>query len=77
MANELELSVTASCWGQVWTRPGLELKTRSLLNIAMLSVLNRGEELGTHVRGALNNGQFRPISSFDDDNGHLSVDCGG
>lgn len=49
--------MSASCWGMVWTRPGLELKTRSLLNIAMLSVLNRGEELGTHVRGALNNGQ--------------------
>ena len=40
----------------MWTRPGLELKTRSFLNIAMLCCQNRATELATHVRGALNNG---------------------
>lgn len=48
--------VTESCWGSIWTRPGLELKTRSLLNIAMLCALNRSTELGVHCRGALSNG---------------------
>lgn len=48
--------VTEACWGSVWTRPGLELKTRSLLNIAMLCALNRPTELGVHVRGAVRNG---------------------
>lgn len=48
--------VTESCWGSIWTRPGLELKTRSLLNLAILCALNRSPELGVHVRGALNNG---------------------
>ena len=48
--------VTEYCWGWVWTREGLERKTRSLLNIAMLSVLNRPNELKLHVRGALRNG---------------------
>jgi 4-carboxymuconolactone decarboxylase len=48
--------VTESCWGSIWTRPGLELKTRSFLNIAMLCCQNRGTELATHVKGALNNG---------------------
>ena len=48
--------VTEYCWGAVWGRPGLERKTRSLLNLAMLSALNRPDELKLHVRGALNNG---------------------
>ncbi|MGH3280911.1 MAG: 4-carboxymuconolactone decarboxylase [Trebonia sp.] len=48
--------VTEYCWGTVWTRDGLEPKTRSLLNLAMLTALNRSHELGVHVRGALNNG---------------------
>jgi 4-carboxymuconolactone decarboxylase len=48
--------VTESCWHSIWSRPGLERKTRSLLNIAMLCALNRGVELGVHVRGAVNNG---------------------
>ena len=43
-------------WGAVWGRPGLPRKTRSLLNLAMLSALNRSPELKLHVRGALNNG---------------------
>ncbi|KXS95286.1 hypothetical protein AC578_2587 [Pseudocercospora eumusae] len=48
--------VSESCWGSIWTRPGLEKKTRSFLNIAMLCNQNRGSELSTHVKGALNNG---------------------
>ena len=48
--------VTEYCWGAVWGRPGLERKTRSIINIALLSALNRKEELKTHVRGALRNG---------------------
>ncbi|HYR00087.1 MAG TPA: carboxymuconolactone decarboxylase family protein, partial [Casimicrobiaceae bacterium] len=43
------------CWGGVWTRPGLEPKTRSMLNLAMLPALNKPHELKLHVRGALNN----------------------
>lgn len=52
----LQQLVTEYCWGTVWTRPGLELKTRSLLNLAMITALNRPNELKLHVRGALNNG---------------------
>ena len=48
--------VTAYCWGEVWGREGLPHATRSMLNIAMLSVMNRYHELGLHVRGALRNG---------------------
>ncbi|KAK5175888.1 uncharacterized protein LTR77_001028 [Saxophila tyrrhenica] len=48
--------VAEACWGWVWSRPGLELKTRSFLNIVMLCCQNRSTELATHVRGALNNG---------------------
>jgi 4-carboxymuconolactone decarboxylase len=48
--------VTEWCWGEVWTRPGLDRKTRSIVNIAMLTALNRPHELKLHVRGAINNG---------------------
>jgi 4-carboxymuconolactone decarboxylase len=48
--------VTEYCWGWLWNRPGLERKTRSMLNLAMLAVLNRPAELKSHVRGALRNG---------------------
>ena len=48
--------VTEYCWGAVWTREGLEPRTRSMLNLAMLAALNRGHELGVHVRGAIRNG---------------------
>jgi len=47
---------TSYCWGEIWTRPGLTRKTRSLLNIAMMTALNRPHELELHVRGALTNG---------------------
>jgi 4-carboxymuconolactone decarboxylase len=45
-----------AAWGTIWTRPGLELKTRSLLNLVMLTALGKWTELGTHVRGAVRNG---------------------
>jgi 4-carboxymuconolactone decarboxylase len=48
--------VTEYCWGKVWSRPGLDRKTRSLLNLAMLTALNRPHEVKLHLRGALNNG---------------------
>lgn len=48
--------VTQYAWGDVWNRPGLDRRTRSLLNLAMLTALNRPHELKLHVRGALNNG---------------------
>lgn len=51
--------VTEYCWGAVWGRDGLDKKTRSLLNLAMLSALNRPHEFKLHVRGAINNGVSR------------------
>ena len=48
--------VTQYCWGDVWNRPGLDRRTRSLLNLAMITALNRPHELKLHVRGAINNG---------------------
>jgi 4-carboxymuconolactone decarboxylase len=48
--------VTEYCWGEIWTRPGLDRKTRSLLNLGMLTALNRMHEFAVHVRGALTNG---------------------
>jgi 4-carboxymuconolactone decarboxylase len=51
--------VTEYCWGEVWTRPGLSRKHRSMLNLAMLTALNRPNELRLHLRGALTNGVSR------------------
>ncbi|SEQ79175.1 4-carboxymuconolactone decarboxylase [Amphritea atlantica] len=59
-ANEfnkpLQQLVTEYCWGDVWQREGLDKKERSMINLAMISALNRPHELALHVRGALNNG---------------------
>jgi 4-carboxymuconolactone decarboxylase len=55
-SRPLQELVTEYCWGNVWSRPGLDRKTRSLLNVAMLTALNRPHEVKLHVRGALNNG---------------------
>ena len=52
----LQEFVTRNAWGTVWCRDGLELKTRSLITISMLTALGRAHELKGHVRGALNNG---------------------
>lgn len=48
--------ITEYAWGEIWGRPGLDLKTRSMLNLGMLVALNRSHELAGHVRGALHNG---------------------
>ena len=52
----LQRLVTEYCWGACWGREGLSKKTRSLLNIAMISSLNRNHELKMHVKGAIRNG---------------------
>ncbi len=51
--------LTRYAWGEVWMRPGLDLRTRSCITVAMLVALNRPEELAIHLRGALNNGVTR------------------
>ena len=48
--------VTEYCWNEIWNRPGLDRRTRSMLNLAMLTALNRPHEIKLHVRGAINNG---------------------
>ena len=48
--------ITRAAWGDVWQRPGLDLKIRSLITVAMLTALGKQNELKGHVRGALNNG---------------------
>ena len=49
-------AVTDYCWGAIWNRPGLDRRTRSLLNLAMLTALNREDEFRLHVRAAFRNG---------------------
>lgn len=51
--------VTRYCWGEIWGRPGLDRRTRSVINLAILTALNRPHEIKLHVRGALNNGLSR------------------
>jgi 4-carboxymuconolactone decarboxylase len=55
-SKPLQSLLTELGWGWIWTRPGLDRKQRSLLNLGMLSALNKWTELGVHVRGALRNG---------------------
>jgi 4-carboxymuconolactone decarboxylase len=55
----LQELVTEYCWGEIWTQPELPRRTRSLINLAMISALNRPHELKLHVRGALRNGVSR------------------
>jgi 4-carboxymuconolactone decarboxylase len=54
--QEFQDLITRYAWGEIWTRPGLPRKTRSLLTIAMLVALNRPDEFRLHLRAALNNG---------------------
>jgi len=54
-ARPVQELVTEYCWGAVWTREGLDRRTRSLINLAMLTALGRNHELAVHVRGALTN----------------------
>ena len=55
----LQELITEHAWGTIWARPGLSRRDRSLLNVGMLTALNRPHELRLHVRGALNNGVTR------------------
>lgn len=57
--REFQDFITRNAWGEIWTRPGLPRHTRSLLTLAMMVALNRGEEFALHVRGAFNNGVTR------------------
>jgi 4-carboxymuconolactone decarboxylase len=65
LANRTELTtefqnfISRYAWGEIWTREGLPRHTRSLLTIAMMVALNRGEELAMHIRAAKNNGVTR------------------
>lgn len=52
----LQEYATEACWGMIWTRPGLPRKTRSLINIAMITALNRPHELKLHIKASFNNG---------------------
>jgi 4-carboxymuconolactone decarboxylase len=66
--------ITRNAWGNVWQRPSLDLKTRSLVTVAMLAALGKQQELKGHVRGALNNGatpeELREVML------HATVYCG-
>jgi len=55
-ARPIQELVTEYCWGAVWSREGLSRKNRSMINLAMLTALNRSHELGAHVKGAIQNG---------------------
>lgn len=57
--RDFQAYITRHCWGDVWNRPGLERKTRSMLNIAMLASLGREDELKLHVRASRNTGVTR------------------
>jgi 4-carboxymuconolactone decarboxylase len=52
----MQKMTTEWCWGEIWSRPLLDRKTRSMLTLAILTALNRPHEVRLHVRGALNNG---------------------
>jgi 4-carboxymuconolactone decarboxylase len=55
----LQELVTQYVWGEIWTRPGLDRRTRSVVNLGMIAALSRPHELKLHVRGALRNGVTR------------------
>ena len=52
----LQQLATEWCWDEIWNRPGLDRRSRSILNLGMIAALNRPHELRLHVRGAINNG---------------------
>jgi len=66
--------ITRNAWGNVWQRPGLDLRSRSLITVAMLAAMGKQHELRGHVRGALNNGvtpdELREVML------HASIYCG-
>ena len=70
----MQAFITANPWGNVWQRPGLDLKTPSLITVAMLAAQGKQQELKAHVRGAINNGatpeELREVML------HATVYCG-
>ncbi len=66
--------ITSKAWGDVWQRPGLDLKTRSLITVAMLTALGKQHELKGHVRGALNNGAT--VEEIQEVLLHAAIYCG-
>jgi 4-carboxymuconolactone decarboxylase len=56
LQQPIQTLAASAGWGLCWTRPGLELKTRSLITVSLLTALHQEHELPTHVKGALNNG---------------------
>jgi 4-carboxymuconolactone decarboxylase len=66
--------ITRAAWGDVWQRPGLDKKTRSLITVAMLTALGKQNELKGHVRGALNNGAT--VAEIQEVLLHAAVYCG-
>jgi 4-carboxymuconolactone decarboxylase len=77
-ANDFMLAfqhiTTEWCWGYAWNRSGLDRRTRSLLNLAMLTALNRAAEIKLHVRGAINNGVT--VDEIKETLLHATVYCG-
>jgi 4-carboxymuconolactone decarboxylase len=57
--EEFQDLITRYAWGEIWSRPGLPRQTRSMINLAIMVALNRGEEFRMHVRAALSNGVTR------------------
>jgi len=55
-SRPLQEMTTEWCWDATWNRPGLDRRSRSILNLGMIAALNRPQEFKTHVRGAVNNG---------------------
>lgn len=70
----IQQAVTRNAWGDVWQREGLDLKTRSLITVAMLTALGKQHELKGHVRGALNNGAT--VAELQEVLLHASIYCG-
>ncbi len=70
----IQQHISRNAWGDVWQRPGLDLKTRSLVTIAMLTALGRQHELKGHVRGALRNGAS--VEQIQEVLLHAAVYCG-
>jgi 4-carboxymuconolactone decarboxylase len=66
----LQQFLTENAWGAVWVREGLTLKTRSMLNLAILTAINRPHELKLHIRGAINNGVSK------EEMGEIFLQCG-
>ena len=59
LEEEFQDLITRYAWGEIWSRPGLDRPTRSMITLALMVALNRGEEFRMHVRAALNNGVTR------------------